>query len=156
MRSSRLVRDAIEFGAVGIGAYVVDVAVFNLLRLFMPGFLGTPVPAKTAGVIAATLVAWLGNRYWTFRRNQRSDVGQEFVEFILVAALGYAVNLGALVVSHYVLGFRSLLADNLAANVVGAALGTVLRFALYRVWVYAPGRGRGGRRHGDGGRRPSR
>jgi putative flippase GtrA len=132
----------IGFGAVGLGAYVIDVAIFNLLRIFAPFPMGSPVAAKTAGVVAATLVSWLGNRYWTFRRTQRTDVAREFAEFIVVAALGYAVNLAVLIASHYVFDFRSLWADNLAANVVGAGLGTVLRFALYRSWVYDPGRAR--------------
>lgn len=141
-RASRLLHDAVEFGAVGIAAYVVDVAIFNLLRIFVPAPIGSPVPAKSAGVAAATLIAWIGNRYWTFGRNRRSDVWREFLEFVGVAALGYAVNLAALVVSHYVLGFHSILADNLAANVVGAGLGTILRFVLYRAWVYHPARTR--------------
>jgi putative flippase GtrA len=43
-------------------------------------------------------------------------------------------------VSHYALGFTSLIADNIANNVIGLALGMIFRFALYRWWVFAPRR----------------
>ena len=38
------------------------------------------------------------------------------------------------------LGFQTLLADNLARNVVGLVLGTAFRFLLYRYWVYGSNR----------------
>ena len=54
-------------------------------------------------------------------------------------AMGIAV--GTLAISHYVLGFTSPLADNIAANVVGLALGTAFRVWSYRRWVFrAPDR----------------
>ena len=43
-------------------------------------------------------------------------------------------------ISHYVLGFTSLLADNIAANVVGLVLGTAFRFLMYRYWVFGSAR----------------
>jgi putative flippase GtrA len=43
-------------------------------------------------------------------------------------------------VSHYVMHLTSPLADNIANNVVGLVLGMLFRFALYRWWVFAPGR----------------
>jgi putative flippase GtrA len=136
----QLIADVVRFGAVGVVSYVLDVALFNALRIGHDGVFGQPLMAKTMGVALATLVAWLGTRYWTFRRNLRHDAGREFVEFVLVAGAGYAVNLFVLFLSHYVLGFHSLLADNIAGNVVGAALGSVVRFLLYRAWVYHPTR----------------
>lgn len=132
--------EATKFSLVGLIAYVLDVATFNLLRSAPIGVPGGPLWAKTAGVVVATVFAWLGSRYWTFRRAARTDVGREFAEFMLVAVIGYVVTITVLFVSHYVLGFTSLLADNIAANVVGALLGTVVRFVLYRQWVYRVGR----------------
>jgi putative flippase GtrA len=49
-----------------------------------------------------------------------------------------AIGLACLWFSHYVLGFTSLLADNISSNVIGLALGTVFRFWLYRSWVFRP------------------
>jgi putative flippase GtrA len=139
-RPPRLVVDAMRFSAVGALSYVLDVVVFNLLRLSGLPFLGGPLPAKTAGVVIATLFAWLGSRYYTFKRHKRPDPGREFVEFVIVAGIGYGINVGVLYLSHYVFGFHSLLADNLAANIVGALLASAVRFVLYRWVVYRPGR----------------
>jgi len=55
--------------------------------------------------------------------------------------LGMLVALGCLAFSHYVLDLRTVLADNISKNVVGLVLGSVIRFLLYRHWVYHPGRG---------------
>lgn len=136
----QLIGDAVRFGMVGAVSYVLDVALFNALRVGHAGVFSEPLVAKTMGVALATLVAWLGTRYWTFRRNLRPDAGREFVEFVVVAGAGYAVNLFVLFMSHYVLGFHSLLADNIAGNLIGAAFGAVVRFLLYRAWVYHPKR----------------
>jgi putative flippase GtrA len=85
----------------------------------------------------AIVVNWIGNRYWTFRKNRRSDVGREFIEFVTASVAGMLVTLTTLWVSHYVLGFDSLLADNISANVIGLGLGTLVRFSLYRWWVWS-------------------
>jgi len=39
-----------------------------------------------------------------------------------------------------VLGYTSVLADNISSNVVGLFLGAVFRFVLYRYWVFSPTR----------------
>lgn len=137
---SSLVGEAARFSVVGALSYVLDVGVFNALRVLPAGILSEPLVAKTTGMVVATLFAWVGSRYWTFRRGRRQDRTRELVEFTLVGALGYAVTLAVLFVSHYVLGLTTLLADNIAANLVGAVLGTVVRFTLYRSWVYRPDR----------------
>jgi hypothetical protein len=50
--------------------------------------------------------------------------------------VGLAIALACLAVSHYVLGFTSALADNVAANGVGLVLGSAFRFFSYRRWVF--------------------
>src|SRR5688572_4125504 len=81
-----LYREVLKFGAVGAVAFVVDIGVFNLLRheIIAVGSydLGDkPLTAKTISVLAATIVAWLGNRYWTFRRRRRASRRREFALF---------------------------------------------------------------------------
>jgi putative flippase GtrA len=134
-----LTRYGLKFGVIGIIAYVVDVGVFNVLRL---GVLGENVPwssplgARVVAFVVSTVVAWLGNRYWTFRKERRGDTAVEFLEFVLVALAGLGIVLGCLYLSHYVFGFTSLLADNVSSNVIGFIIATAFRFVLYRYWVY--------------------
>jgi putative flippase GtrA len=138
-----LVTQLLRFAAVGGVGFVVDVAVFNLLRvtILAPEQLHEgPVLAKVASTSIAILVNWLGNRYWTFGPHRRPQALREGLEFVLVSIGGMAIGLACLWVSHYLLGFTSLLADNISSNVVGLALGTAFRFWLYRTWVFHPER----------------
>ncbi len=149
-RDSRLAlfHQLLSFGLVGGVGLVVDVAVFNALRttVFEPQYVhGGPIIAKVISTSIAIVVNWIGNRYWTFRterrRETRGAVVREGIEFAVVSLGGAGIALGCLWISHYALGFTSVLDDNLATNVVGLALGTAFRFALYRFWVFSDHRG---------------
>jgi putative flippase GtrA len=129
----------LSFCLVGGVGLVVDVSIFNLLRLtlFTPGAVhGGPVLAKVVSTSLAIAVNWVGNRFWTFRERRREDVVREGVEFVLASLAGLVVSVACLWISHYLLGFRTVLDDNLSGNLVGLGLGTVVRFVLYRWWVY--------------------
>ncbi|MDQ1586737.1 MAG: hypothetical protein QOJ90_2107 [Actinomycetota bacterium] len=138
-RFRRLIPEFSKFGVVGLMALVVDVGGFNLLR-FESGhgpLYDWPLAAKVISAALATVVSWLGNRYWTFRHRRRSAAHREFVLFVAMCAIGTAIALGCLGFSHYVLGFKSPLADNISANVVGLVLGTAFRFWTYRTHVFS-------------------
>jgi len=138
-----LARQAVSFLLVGGVGLVIDVVVFNTLRttvLSPHDVHAGPIIAKTISTALAIVANWIGNRYWTFRaerrRGTRAQVVREGVEFGAVSIAGSLIALGCLWISHYALGYTSLLADNVATNVVGLALGTAFRFALYRWWVF--------------------
>jgi putative flippase GtrA len=131
-RLSSLVRELLKFGVVGGVAFVVDVGLFNL----MLHLTDKPLTSKTVSTVAATTVAYAGNRYWTFRKRGRSRVRREYALFFVLNGVGLAIALSCLFISHYVLDFTSRLADNIAANGVGLALGTAFRFWSYRRWVF--------------------
>jgi putative flippase GtrA len=136
-------RQLVQFALVGGVGFVVDTAVFNLLlfTVFDSSRIHEgPLLAKTASTIVAIAVNWVGNRYWTFGPHRSTRGAVEALEFLAVSILGMLVGLGCLWVSHYLLGFDNRLADNLSANVVGLLLGSAVRFALYRHWVYHPRR----------------
>ena len=131
----------VRFGVVGLVGVVVDVGIFNLLRLTVlaPELIHEgPVIAKVISTSIAIVTNWIGNRYWTFGSMRRSHVLREGLEFALVSVGGMGIALLCLWVSHYLLGFTSALADNIATNVVGLALGTAFRFTFYRTWVFRP------------------
>jgi putative flippase GtrA len=127
-----LMRELLKFGMVGVVAFTVDVGLFNLLLHHTD----KPLTSKTISTVVATTVAYIGNRLWTFRRRARSGVGREYTLFFLLNAVGLAIALGCLAISHYLLGFTGRLADNIAANVVGLVLGTTFRFWSYRRFVF--------------------
>ena len=133
-------RQLMSFLLVGGVGLVVDIVVFNALRttVLQPHDVAAgPVIAKAISTSLAIVVNWVGNRMWTFRDARRTDVVREGFEFAVVSIAGALIALGCLWISHYVLGYTSLIADNIATNVVGLALGTAFRFALYRWWVFS-------------------
>jgi len=136
---NRFVRDAMKFLVVGGAGFIIDTGVFNLLRLGATGhghFFQGPIGAKIVSVAVATVLTWIGNRYWTFREHRRQNFLLEFAEFTVISIAGLGINLLCLYVSHYVLGFDTLLADNISGTLIGTTLAMVFRFALYRFWVY--------------------
>ena len=131
-RLGHLVRELMKFGVVGSVAFLVDLVMFNVLLHATD----RPLTSKTLSTVLATTVAYAGNRTWTFRRRSRSTVRREYALFFLLNAIGLGIALACLAISHYVLDFTSPLADNIAANGVGLALGTTFRFWSYRTFVF--------------------
>jgi putative flippase GtrA len=128
-----------RFGLVGLIGLVIDVAVFNvlLLTLLSPQEIHEgPVLAKVISTSLAIAANWLGNRCWTFGKNRRPHWVRESIEFVSVSFGGILISLICLWISHYLLGFTSILADNIATNVVGLVLGSAFRFVAYRSWVF--------------------
>ncbi|MDJ0336502.1 GtrA family protein [Salinibacterium sp. G-O1] len=141
----RFITQLARFGLVGLVGLVIDVGVFNLLRatVLEPSVLHEgPFLAKVISTTLAIAANYVGNRYWTFAATKRSAVVREGLEFLAVSIGGMLIALSCLWISHYVLGFTSLLADNISSNVVGLALGTAFRFTFYRYWVFHPNRQR--------------
>ena len=135
----RLIRYALKFGVVGLVGFFIDVGVFNALRLGVIGsdhFFQGPIGAKIVSVTLATLVTWFGNRFWTFREHRRQNFMLELLEFAAIAVVGMGISLLCLWVSHYLLGFDNLVADNISTNIIGLGLATAFRFLMYRFWVY--------------------
>ena len=144
-RMNGLLGQLAKFALVGGVGFVLDFAVFNVLRLTLlspESVHEGPLIAKLISTAVAILANWIGNRYWTFGPHRRSNSTAEGLEFLAVSLIGMGIGLLCLWISHYVLGYTSLLADNVSSNVIGLLLGSVVRFALYRHWVFHPARSR--------------
>ncbi|HEV7956842.1 MAG: GtrA family protein [Microbacteriaceae bacterium] len=126
-----------SFGAIGAVAFAVDVGVYNLLRSTLLD--DKPIGAKVLSVAVATLVAWIGHRHVTFRRERSRPVAREALLFAVMNVIGLLIAAGCLFVSHYLLGFTSKLADNIAGNGVGLVLGMTFRYLAYHFVVFRSG-----------------
>ena len=133
----RLPPDLASFLAVGGAGYVVDVGAFNVLRSLSPFAQADPTLARTVAVLAAMGVTYVGNRTLTWGSRSDASRRREISLFVLFNVIGFGFSVVSLAVSHDLLGLTSRWSDNLSANVVGLALGTVFRYLTYRRFVFA-------------------
>lgn len=131
------VREFIQFGMVGATAYIVDAGLFNLLQHGPLGVLaGHPNTAQFVAAATATLYSWIANRLWTYRGRTQENATREAILFFFANACGIGITQFCLLFTHHILGYTSALADNIAAYVVGFALGTAFRFFFYHYVVF--------------------
>ncbi len=131
------VREFVQFGMVGALSFVLDMGLFNLLQHGRLGVLaGHPNTANIASATVATIFSWVANRLWTYRGRTQANVAREALLFAFANVGGVLITQFCLFFSHEVLGLHSPLADNVAAYVVGFALGTAFRFVFYHYIVF--------------------
>jgi putative flippase GtrA len=138
-RFGHLVRELSKFATVGGTAFLVDLALFNYLAHAQHV---EQVTAKTISTVVAATLAFLGNRFWTWRHRARSHPAREYALFFFFNGVGLGIAVACLAISRYGLGaiwpevFQTALADNIASFVVGTGLGTLFRFWSYRRFVF--------------------
>lgn len=135
-----LLVEVFRFLSVGGVAYIVDVGVSNLLvygffgiPALMPG---SPLKAKIISTVLSIIVAWLGNKLWTYGDRDSGSNVRGFVMFVVVNAIGMVIAVAPLGFTWYVLGLRDPVSYNLSTNVIGIGLAMVFRFYAYRTWVF--------------------
>ena len=137
-RFGHLVHEVGKFGAVGAVAFLVDLLILNAL-------IDNDVEritAKTISTVIAASIAFIGNRFWTWRHRERTNLRREYALYFFFNAVGLGIALAVLALSHYGLGavwpeiFHTKWADLIAAQLVGTAFGTLFRFWSYRRFVF--------------------
>jgi putative flippase GtrA len=138
----KLMRMRHEFGkffSVGALGYVVGVGGFNfLVHLENAPLASKPLTASVISGSASILVAYFGNRHWTWKDRQRTGARREITLFFVINGITLIFGVLCLAFSRYVLGLDSALADNISANVIGVGIGTLFRFWSYRTIVFKP------------------
>lgn len=137
-RARALGREASGFAAAGSLGLLVDIGGYNaLVHLGGDGWLaGQPLAAKTLSLVAGTTVAYFGNRFWTYGDRPRGSMAREYTLYMALSSVALLISLACLAFSRYALQMTSAAADNISANVVGLALGSLFRFVSYRRYVF--------------------
>ena len=132
-------REATKYLIVGAGGYILDAGLFNLLSILaiINESADQPILFKGLSSVLGVTFTYVANSRWTFRRRQGRPEGiKRIAMYALVNIVGIGIILSSLGVSRYLLGFESLLADNISANLVGTGLALVFRFLANRFWVF--------------------
>ncbi|MBN2176644.1 MAG: GtrA family protein [Demequinaceae bacterium] len=128
--------ELVKFGVVGGLAFVVDLGLFNLLHYGAHAPLADRiVTAKIVSAAIATVVAWVGNRMWTFRERRTGRPLDELVVFAFINVVALLIPVGTVAFTAYVLGLREAVPANIAA-IIGIGIGTVTRYIGYHRYVF--------------------
>jgi putative flippase GtrA len=134
-RFTDLLPELAKFGVVGLIGTVIDLGGADYLHVH----LGVgPMVAKGLSITAATVVTYLGSRFWTFRHRVNQALLREGVLFVMLNVVGLAIAEIVIAAATYGLDMRSELAYN-AASVAGTGLGTIFRYFSYKKWVFLAG-----------------
>jgi len=126
------VRHVGAFGVVGGVCFVIEVVLFQLLY----GHVGMgAVIAKGLATVVSMTVAFFGHRHWSFAHRARTGFRREYPLFLAINGLTLLVGLGIIAFARYGLDLTSPWALQ-GANLVSIGVGTVLRYLMYRRWVF--------------------
>ena len=137
MRFRQIIHEFAKFGIIG----VIGLAITNFGYALLHSHGVGPVTSTTIATIIATAVAYVGNRYWSFRHRERTSVPREGTIFFVLNGIGLLIQDAVVAFNAYVLHLEHhKLAEFLALN-IGIAIATVFRFWSYRryVWAAPPG-----------------
>jgi len=126
------VRHLGAFGVVGGVCFAIEVVLFQVFY----GHLGMgAVIAKGLATVVSMTVAFFGHRHWSFAHRARTGFRREYPLFLGINGLTLLVGLGIVGFARYGLDLASAWALQ-GANLVSIGVGTVLRYLMYRRWVF--------------------
>src|SRR5690349_25057261 len=131
-RLRRLAPEAVAFGIIGAGNTLLYMAIY---------WLTLPIGAVKASVIATvvtTTLAYLANRYWTYRHHTRTALRREYTLFFGFNLIGMIIQSGAVTIGKYGFGLTEEHDEILfmAVTLLGIAIATIFRFWAYRTFVF--------------------
>lgn len=138
-RFAHLFHEIGKFIGVGAIAYTVDLVLFNASYYLWDW---DTLPAKAMSTAVAATVAFIGNRFWTWRHRPRARLHREYLWYILFNAIGLGINLLWVGAYDWANGIWPSVLDNpialnLVANVIGVGTASMFRFYSYRTWVFS-------------------
>ena len=94
-----------------------------------------PMVSKALSLTAATIVTYLGSRFWTFRHRVNQALLREGMLFVVLNIIGLGIAEVVIATATYGLDLKSELAYN-GASVIGTGFGTIFRYFSYKKWVF--------------------
>lgn len=137
-RFASLLHEMGKFVGVGAVAYVVDTGLFNF-AVYGSGW--NAYNAKIMAMVVGATVAFIGNRYWTWRHRARTSLHREYLMYFGFNTVGIGITLGCVWIYYRTVDLWPTVMDNpialnMVVNVFGVGLASLFRFYAYRTWVF--------------------
>jgi len=114
---------------VGILNTFIDLGVLNLLMWAFNITSGVSYSIfKGVSVFIATVNSYFWNKFWAFEKKETEKAGTEFLQFFLIAGIGFLINLGVASLLVNVIGPQFGLSDKIWAN-IGALVAVFFGFS---------------------------
>jgi putative flippase GtrA len=131
-RLRHLAPEALAFGVIGAANTLLYMAIV---------WVALPIGAVKASVLATvvtTTLAYVANRYWTYRHHSRSALRREYLLFFGFNLAGMVIQSGAVAIGKYGFGLNEADDKHLfaAITLAGIGLATIFRFWAYRTFVF--------------------
>ncbi|MGI1849834.1 MULTISPECIES: GtrA family protein [Rhodococcus] len=143
-RIRSMLRSGGVFLVVGVVGFLVDAGTYNVL-VFWGGrgpMFDHPLAAKIVAIGVATVVTYVGNKYWTFSHRRSGNALRQYALYALFNVVAIALQLGCLGFSRYVLDLSTPLADNVSGTAIGQIVAVVFRYWAYDKFVFRDDRAR--------------
>ena len=131
-RLRHLAPEALAFGVIGAANTLLYMAITWALL---------PVGAVKASVVATvvtTTLAYIANRFWTYRNHTRTALRREYTLFFGFNLVGMVIQSGAVTIGKYGFGLTEEKDAVLFMGVtlLGIVIATIFRFWAYRTFVF--------------------
>ena len=118
----------------------IDLGVLNLLIMLSGITAGLGFSSfKAISFIAATINSYAWNKYWTFRKGDKAKTKEEFLQFFVISAIGFVINVGTASLVVNLIGPQFGLSETLWANIGGiiaSFTGLTWNFLGYKFIVF--------------------
>ncbi|SOD72983.1 putative flippase GtrA [Jatrophihabitans sp. GAS493] len=129
-----LLKEMTSFGVVGAIGLIVDLGTFHFLLEH------GRIKAKIISTILATIITYVGNRYFSFSHRARSGLRREAGFFLAINVVVLLASLVVIWFFSYPLGFDENTTHDRAViqivNLFTIGLGTIFRFWAYKRFVF--------------------
>ena len=140
-----LIQQFLKLGVVGVIAFVVDFTVtmllYNVIRR-LTGFEYSEMVGSFFGFIISVIVNYVLSMHFVFERREDLDKQQEFVIFIILSAIGLALNLIIMWLLNHPLYDNISILRKISANlyvaaskIIATAIVTVYNFVTRKIFL---------------------